>query len=175
MTKPKTKTEPKPTEKKEKTPAQIRAQERAKEKRAKLKAIREQREAAQETAAIALLNDDAEALAAAKTILQSCDTAEKALTTIAQGQWTQMPNGRWVREITLNDEYRVVAFTDPTGDWMQGVAALKYNGSDVVTASAVALDVEVVKTRLNAMISGMRAIVRDETRPSNPDQDAPQS
>jgi hypothetical protein len=157
-------------------PMTDRAKTRAKEKRQKLKAIRDQREAAQEKAALSLLNDDAEGLAVAKAALIDLDIQEKQLTQV-KGRWEQKPDGRWVREIVINDDYTIMAKVETVEatTWLQGTAVMKYQGSEFVSAGATGIDYDAVKGYLDKMIGGMRAIVREATSPAAPGSGTPQS
>lgn len=145
----------------------IAANERAKARRAKVKELKERRATAMDMAAIGALQSDQAKINEAIDLVAVIDAEEAALSK-RPPMWEEMPDGRWTRTIIL-EKFKIVAMvevmnSDPSG-WTTGTAMLKDGEMDLVVcqtfAPASELNaVEVLKTRLNHMIAGLRKIAR---------------
>ena len=139
-----------------------RANAKAKERRVKVKQIKELRAQAKEKAAVGALNDNQEWIDKAKLQMKEADRLEAELGRRAP-DWELRPDGRWIRHIDLPDGKRIMGKIDPAQDgWIQGTVALIDGEHVPMTAGGAVADgeVELLKLRLNLMISGLRAVAR---------------
>lgn len=139
------------------------AKTRAKIKRQELSSLRKQIQLTKNDIAEALINDHP--VHDLKEALTKMLHQEDEMTAPSKDMWKQMPDGRWVRELQIDQTgYTVQGKIDhnPETDECQGTIELFHADEVHLSTSGSLIGLAAFKKRLNATVAAYRNIVRAE-------------